>query len=346
MPFHSTHALQGRSLLALTDFSAPELRDLVATALALKAEARRRVFPRRLAQRKIALVFLVPSCRTLSSFVVAAADEGAHLQAMGASELRFGVKESPRDIARVLGRLFDAVAMRADDATLAAFARAAGRPVWNALSPAHHPTQALADMMTLHEAFGRVAGLRVAFVGDGRSNVAASLALAAGRFGIELAIVAPRARWPEPGVLAAARAIGGRVRVTEDVAAGVDGADAVYGDIWVSMGQEAQAGALAAALAPYRITAATMRATHNPRAIFLHCLPALHDDATQFGREHPDARDVDDEVFEGPASRVFDQAENRMHTIKALMLRTLAGDVDLGPLPALDPAPALADTEA
>lgn len=323
MPFHSTHALQGRSLLALTDFSAPELRDLVATALALKAEARRRVFPRRLAQRKIALVFLVPSCRTLSSFVVAAADEGAHLQAMGASELRFGVKESPRDIARVLGRLFDAVAMRADDATLAAFARAAGRPVWNALSPAHHPTQALADMMTLHEAFGRVAGLRVAFVGDGRSNVAASLALAAGRFGIELAIVAPRARWPEPGVLAAARAIGGRVRVTEDVAAGVDGADAVYGDIWVSMGQEAQAGALAAALAPYRITAATMRATHNPRAIFLHCLPALHDDATQFGREHPDARDVDDEVFEGPASRVFDQAENRMHTIKALLVATI-----------------------
>ncbi|MGN6528190.1 MAG: ornithine carbamoyltransferase [Burkholderiaceae bacterium] len=147
-------------------------------------------------------------------------------------------------------------------------------------------------------------------------------------------------------MLAAARAIGGRVRVTEDVAAGVDGADAVYGDIWVSMGQEAQAGALAAALAPYRITAATMRATQNPRAIFLHCLPALHDDATQFGREHPDARDVDDEVFEGPASRVFDQAENRMHTIKALMLRTLAGDVDLGPLPALDPAPALADTEA
>ncbi len=273
-------SLQGQSFLTLADTAATDLRRLVATGLSLKAEKRRREFPRRLAQRNIALIFLEPSLRTRAAFAVAAADEGAHLEVLRQDDLRFGVKESTRDIARVLGRQFDAIAMRADHATIETFARSAGVPVWNALSPEHHPTQALADMMTIHEAFGRVDGIRVAFVGDGRSNVAASLAHVARRWGFHLAIVSPRGRWPGPGVADGGDAgwLPGSVRVTDSVDDGVAGADVVYGDIWVSMGQEAGTAGLVAALAPYRITAATLAATGNPDAIFLHCLPALHDD--------------------------------------------------------------------
>ncbi|HEX7640561.1 MAG TPA: ornithine carbamoyltransferase [Burkholderiaceae bacterium] len=320
-PTFPTPCLRGRSLLTLAEFTTSELHGLVDHALELKAEKRRRQFPRRLAQRNIALIFLEPSCRTRASFAVACADEGAHLEVLGRDDLRFGVKESTQDIARVLGRLFDGIAMRADDATIAQFAHASGLPVWNALSPLHHPTQVLADAMTIREAFGHLAGVRIAFVGDGRSNMVTSLALAAERFGMRLTVVAPPARQPGAELRAAAPSM----RVCADIAAGVDGADVVYGDIWVSMGHEQHTARLIAELAPYRITADVLRATGNPRAIFLHCLPALHDDQTQFARTWPGARDVDDEVLQGPASRVFDQSENRMHTIKALMVQTVAG---------------------
>jgi ornithine carbamoyltransferase len=320
-------SMKGRSLLTLDEFSADEIQRMVGLAAQVKAEKRARRFPARLRHRNIALVFLKPSCRTRASFLVAAADEGASLQALPKEEIRFGVKESVKDIARVLGRLYDGIALRADQAVVEAFATYAGIPVWNALSEDHHPTQVLADLLTIQEQFGRIQGITLAFVGDGRSNMVASLAVAARKLGFHLRVVAPRSRWPGAEVLDGPRAGAGpgSVTATEDIAAGVRGADVVYGDIWVSMGQEDETAALVAALSPYRITQDVMRATGNPMAVFLHCLPALHDAQTEFARAHPGVCDVDDDVFESWQSRVFDQSENRMHTIKALMLLTLNG---------------------
>jgi ornithine carbamoyltransferase len=265
--------MKGKSLLTLEEFSAAEVGRLIALAAELKADKSARRFPERLAHRNIALIFLKPSCRTRTSFVVAAADEGANLQVFPKEDIRFGIKESIRDIARVIGRIFDGIALRADQEVVEEFARHSGIPVWNALSEDHHPTQVLADLLTVQEEFGRIAG----------------------------------------------------VTATEDIAAGVRGADVVYGDIWVSMGQEQNTAELVRALGPYRITRDVMNATGNPRAIFMHCLPALHDDATEFARQFPGVCDVADDVFEGEQSRVFDQSENRMHTIKALMVAPING---------------------
>ncbi len=320
-------SMKGRSLLTLDEFSADEIQRMIDLAAQVKAEKRARRFPERLRHRNIALVFLKPSCRTRTSFLVAAADEGASLQALPKEEIRFGVKESVKDIARVLGRLYDGIALRADQAVVEAFATYAGIPVWNALSEGHHPTQVLADLLTIQEQFGRIEGITLAFVGDGRSNMVTSLAVAARKLGFHLRVVAPHSRWPAADVLDGARAGTGpgTVMATEDLAAGVRGADVVYGDIWVSMGQEDETAALVAALSPYKITQDVMRATGNPTAVFLHCLPALHDTQTEFARAHPGVCDVGDDVFESWQSRVFDQSENRMHTIKALMLLTLNG---------------------
>jgi ornithine carbamoyltransferase len=317
--------MKGRSLLTLEEFSSDEVQDMVDLAISLKAEKKARRFPERLKHRNVALIFLKPSCRTRTSFVVAAADEAANLQIFPKEDIRFGIKESTKDIARVLGRIFDGIALRADHSMITEFVQHAGIPVWNALSEDHHPTQVLADLMTIKEAFGRLSGINVSFVGDGRSNMVTSLVIVARKLGINLRVVSPRSRWPDSSTLGEDLPAegAGSIRITDDIAEGLEGADVVYGDIWVSMGQEQDTPALIAALKPYKITQEMMNATHNPAAIFLHCLPALHDDQTEFSRQYPDVCDVSDEVFEGPQSRVFDQSENRMHTIKAVMIVTL-----------------------
>ncbi|HEY2068455.1 MAG TPA: ornithine carbamoyltransferase [Rhizomicrobium sp.] len=320
--------LKGRSLLTLEEFSTGEVEYLVEQALVLKREKAARTFRHHLADRNFCLIFLKPSTRTRASFFVAASDEGAQVANFDDKDLRFNSKESLEDIARVLGRMFDGIAFRGFEHHIVEdLARHAGVPVWNALSDAHHPTQVLADLMTLKEEFGRLAGLKLAYVGDGRNNMGASLMIAACKVGLDLRIVAPAPLQPKreavAGYLEANPHTKARITVTADVSEGVRDCDAVYGDIWLSMGEEHLAAERIPMLQGYKIDDAMLAATHKPEAIFLHCLPSLHDDTTDFARKFPDVLDTSDELFEGPRSRVFQQAENRMHVIKALMIATV-----------------------
>jgi ornithine carbamoyltransferase len=316
--------LRGRSLVSMRNHSPEEVALLLDSAAQVRDEKRRGERPLRLAGRNVAIVFLKPSSRTRAAFVVACADEGAHPEVLRAEDIRFGVKESVADIARVLGRLYDGIAFRGfGDEVLEALVEHSGVPVWNALTELYHPTQALADMLTIRDEFGRLDGLAVTYVGDGRNNVVRSLAIAAAKTGFELRVLAPselqldRAEADELG--------GGRVVVTDDPRTALDGSVAVYNDVWVSMGEEAELERRIALLRDFKVTEELMALTGRDDTIYLHCLPAYHDLATEFARANPDVREVDDAVFEGPRSRVFDQAENRMHTAKALMVLSLAG---------------------
>jgi ornithine carbamoyltransferase len=227
-----------------------------------------------------------------------------------------------KDIARVLGRLYDGIAFRGHgDDVLEALVEHSGVPVWNALTERYHPTQALADMLTIRDEFGQLDGLAVTYVGDGRNNVVRSLGIAAAKTGFELRVLAPPELQLPPEEV---RELGGRIVVTDDPRAALEGSAAVYNDVWVSMGEEDELERRIALLRDFKVTEELMALTRDD-AIYLHCLPAYHDLETEFARAHPDVREVDDAVFEGPRSRVFDQAENRMHTAKALMVLSLGG---------------------
>jgi ornithine carbamoyltransferase len=321
-------SLKGCSLLTLEELSSGEIEYLIDRAIDLKRLKRERVFTHSLRDRNICLVFLKPSTRTRAAFFVAASDEGAGVEFFEEKDLRFGIKESVKDIARVLGRMFDGIAFRGfDHRIVEELAKFAGVPVWNALSDDHHPTQVLADMMTLKEEFGFVTGLKLAYVGDGRNNVSRSLMIAACKLGLDLRIVAPKPL--QPGATSISRSLdrgahsGANITVTDDIAVGVADCDAVYGDIWLSMGEEHLVTERIPMLRPYKIDSEVLQKTNRFGSIFLHCLPSLHNHETRFAREHPDAIDTSEELFEGSASRVFDQAENRMHIIKALMVATI-----------------------
>jgi ornithine carbamoyltransferase len=277
--------------------------------------------PLRLAGRNIAVVFLKPSSRTRAAFVVAASDEGAHAEVLRPEDVRFGVKESVKDIARVLGRLYDGIAFRGHgEDVLEALVEHSGVPVWNALTARYHPTQALADMLTMRDEFGTLEGLAMTYVGDGRNNVARSLGIAAAKMGFELRILAPRElRLPDEEL----SELGDAVVATDDPRAALEGSAAVYNDVWVSMGEEEELERRIELLRDFKVTPELMELTGRDDTIYLHCLPAYHDLDTEFARAHPDVREVDDAVFEGPRSRVFDQAENRMHTAKAVMVQSL-----------------------
>lgn len=319
--------LKGRSLLSMRSYERDEIALLLDAAAELKRLKQERVFRGHLAHRSIALIFLKPSCRTRVSFVVAAADEGAHLEVLAPEEIRFGIKESVKDVARVLGRVFDGIVFRGfGEKTMRTLATESGLPVWNGLSDQHHPTQVLADLLTIRETFGELHGTSVAYVGDGRNNQVRSLMIAAAKMGIDLRVLAPRELQPDPAEVAALGAAdgAGSITVTDDARTALADAAVVYGDVWVSMGEEEAADRRIAQLRDFRVTASTMALTGRDDTIYLHCLPALHDHATEFARRHPDVLEVDDDVFEGAASRVFDQSENRMHTAKALMVLTVA----------------------
>ena len=327
--------LYGRSFLTLRDYTAAEIEGLLDLAARLKAEKREHRETRRLAGRSIALIFEKDSTRTRIGFEVAAYDQGAHVTYFGPSGSHIGKKESIKDTARVLGRVYDAIEFRGfrqDDAE--ALAQWSGVPVYNGLTDVDHPTQVLADLLTLREHVARpFREIAVAYVGDARGNMGDELLIGCATMGMDLRIVAPEAVWPRPDFLQMARGIaagsGARITVTESIADGVRGVDAIYTDVWVSMGEpESVWDERIALLRPYQVDAAMLTGTGNPDVKFLHCLPAFHDLATDVGarifeRHGLTALEVTDEVFESPASIVFDQAENRLHTIKAVLVATL-----------------------
>ena len=330
--------LKERSLLRVGDFAPEEIVHVLDLADRLKREKRERAEVRRLEGRNVALIFEKSSTRTRCAFEVAAADQGARTTCIDSAGSHLGAKESIRDTARVLGRLFDGIEYRGHgQPRVEELARYAGVPVWNGLTDEHHPTQALADLMTMREhRAGGLAGARLAYLGDASNNTAACLMAAAARTGMDARFAAPRACWPNGSdraeAKAAAAAAGGRVSIGESVEEAVAGCDFVYTDVWVSLGEPEEVWAeRIERLRPYQVNRAVMDATGNPDARFLHCLPAFHDLETEVGRSiHErfglDAMEVTDEVFESDASIVFDQAENRMHTIKALMVATLTGE--------------------
>jgi ornithine carbamoyltransferase len=327
--------LHGRSVIDLDDFSPAELRYLLALSKDLKAARSAGAERPQLVGKNIALIFEKDSTRTRSGFEVAAHDQGAHVTYMGPSGSHIGEAETVRDTARVLGRMFDAIEFRgfgqADAVTLA---RYAGVPVYNGLTDQSHPTQILADFMTMLEFTHKsLSDVRFAFMGDGRNNMARSLATGAAKMGMSLTIGAPISLRPDAAFIAHVDAIahntGGSVRYEDDPAAAVAGADFVYTDVWLSMGEDrAKWGERIDLLKPYQVNAELMAATVNPLVRFMHCLPAFHNTETSIGRDIAarfamTAMEVTDEVFESSASIVFDQAENRMHSIKAILLATL-----------------------
>lgn len=320
--------LKGRSFLKLLDFSSQEIRDLLRLSATVKANKRAGLRGRTLEGKSIALIFEKPSTRTRCAFTVACIDEGAHPEYLGKGDIQLGKKETVADTARVLGRMFDGIEFRGfAHETVEILAEHAGVPVWNGLTDAWHPTQILADILTVQEEFNRLEGLALAYLGDGRNNMANSLMVGCAKLGVDVRIVAPKRLHPDPALVASVQDIasqsGSSVLVTDDIAAGVKGAHAIYTDVWASMGEESKIAERIASLAPYKVTTDVMEKTGLRESIFLHCLPAFHNLETEVARQYPEICEVEDAVFEGPQSRVFDQAENRLHTIKAVMIATL-----------------------
>lgn len=321
--------LRGRHLLTLADYSPKEIDYLIDFAIDLKRLKRAGVYPKSLKNKNIALIFEKPSTRTRCAFVVACNDEGAFPEYLGKNDIQIGKKESIADTAAVLGRMFDGIQFRGfKHESVEGLAAHAGVPVWNGLTDKYHPTQILADFMTVKETFGRLKGIKFAYVGDGRNNMANSLMIGAAKMGLDFRIVSPSDLVPEPAIQEMARgfAVASKATLTftDQVAEGVAGCDVIYTDVWASMGEEDQIPDRIAKLKGFQVNQAMMAATGNDEAIFLHCLPAFHNQETELARQFPDICEVSDAVFSGPASRVFDQAENRMHTIKAVMVATLA----------------------
>jgi len=324
--------LKGRSLLKLADLSDEELIYLLDLADRLKQKKRRGVRGNLLARKNIALIYEKATTRTRSAFTVAAVDEGGSVEFLGHHDIHLGKKESIKDTARVLGRMFDAIQFRGfKQETVEILARYAGVPVWNGLTDDAHPTQALADLMTMREYFHRLKGLKVVYMGDGRNNVCLSLMMGCAKAGANFVDCTPPELAPAQACLDKVQTVARRnacaVTVEPDPAKAVIGAQVVYTDIWVSMGEEAKFDERLRLLKPYQVNMDLMRRTGNvgrDGVIFLHCLPAFHNHDTELTRTLG-ALEVTDEVFEAPFSKVFDQAENRMHTIKALMVATLTG---------------------
>ena len=330
--------LLGRSYLKDSDLTADEYRAVLDLAARLREEKRSGRERRRLENKTVALLFEKTSTRTRSAFEVGARDQGAHAVYLGPGETQFGVKESTKDTARVLGRMFDGIEFRGfsqSDAEELAFH--AGVPVWNGLTDQWHPTQSMADLLTMRDHAGRpLEDISVCFLGDAANNTCASLLTAGALVGMDVRVAAPALRrpaaevWAEAGALAAAS--GGSISVTDDPRAAVSGADFLYTDVWLSLGEPEELwDERIDLLLPYQVNAALIEATGNPRVGFLHCLPAFHDARTEIGRRvlarrGLEALEVTDDVFESPGSLVFDEAENRLPTIKALLVATLAGD--------------------
>jgi ornithine carbamoyltransferase len=286
--------------------------------------------------KNIALLFEKNSTRTRAAFTVAAVDLGAHPEFLGANDIQLGSKESVEDTAKVFGRMFDGIEFRGfSQQVVEDLANYSGVPVWNGLTDDWHPTQMIADFLTIQENFGELTGLTIAYCGDGRNNVANSLLVTSAILGVNIHVVTPKALQPEANIIEQAQAYaqhsGAKILVTDDVDQGVLGADVVYTDVWVSMGEEEKFQERIEQLLPYQVNQSLMEKTQNDQVIFMHCLPAFHDEQTIYGKKAAQAygiseMEVTDEVFRSKYARQFDQAENRLHSIKAIMAVT-AGDL-------------------
>ena len=307
--------LHGRCFLTLKDFTPEEIGYLLDLAADLKAKKKKGIYGHSLENKNIALIFEKPSTRTRCAFTVGAQDEGGRAEYLGVEDIQLGKKESVEDTARVLGRMFDGIEFRGFlHENVEKLAKYSGVPVWNGLTDDFHPTQILADFLTMREKFGTISGKNFVFLGDGRNNMANSFLVGCGKMGVNLTIIAPKELWPEESLVELARGYaeeaGSTITITEDVDA-VQGADVIYTDVWASMGEEAKAAERIKLLTPYQVNAALMAKTGKESTIFMHCLPAVK------------GNEVTEEVFESAQSVVFDEAENRMHTIKAVMVATL-----------------------
>lgn len=307
--------LKGRSFLTLKDFEPEEIEYLIDLAEELKKKKKAGITGDSLKGKNIALIFEKPSTRTRCAFTIGCIDEGGHPEYLGTNDIQLGHKESVEDTARVLGRMFDGIEFRGfKQDTVEKLAKYSGVPVWNGLTDTYHPTQILADFLTLKEQFGHLKGLNLVYVGDGRNNMANSLMIGSSKLGINFTILAPKELWPTEELVTICKGYaelsGSTITISDDDNA-VKGADAIYTDVWCSMGEEEKAAERVTLLKPYQVNQELMDKTKKDNTIFLHCLPAVK------------GNEVTEEVFEKHAEVVFDEAENRMHTIKAVMVATL-----------------------
>lgn len=322
--------------MKLLDFTPEHIEYLLGLASRLKADKKAGCERRMLDGRNIALIFEKDSTRTRCAFEVAAFDQGARVTYLGPTGSQIGKKETIRDTARVLGRMYDGIEYRGyGQRVVEELSRYAGVPVWNGLTTEAHPTQALADLLTIREHSAKpFSDINLCFIGDAKNNVANSLMVAAAMMGMDYRAISPAVCAPDPQLVDRCREIarhtGARITLTEDVAEGVAGCDFVYTDVWVSMGEGGEEWEVRISLLmPYQVNSELIRATGNPDVKFMHCLPSFHNDEPTMAAEIENRfgikeMEVTDEVFESAASVVFDQAENRMHTIKAVMAATLA----------------------
>jgi len=322
--------MKGKSLLTVEQLTPAEFEYLLDLADDLKAKKRAGIKGNLLEGKNIALIFEKASTRTRCAFVVACYDEGAHPEYLGKSDIQLGKKETVKDTARVLGRMFDGIEFRGfKQETVEDLARYSGVPVWNGLTDYSHPTQVLADFMTIREKLGRrLKGRKLVFIGDGRNNMANSLMMGCALMGMHFVNCSPKELIPCGEVIEIAKRLAeenhGTIEFISDPKTAVKGADVIYTDVWVSMGEEEQMAQRIALLKPYKVTMELLKSTGNENVIFMHCLPAFHNEDTEMSAKNPDICEVDEDVFESRHSVVFDEAENRMHTIKAVMVATLA----------------------
>ena len=329
--------LRNRHFLKLEDFTSQEIDFLLRLAAELKAAKYAGTETQRLKGKEIALIFEKTSTRTRSGFEVAAFDQGANVTYIGPSGSHIGYKETMKDTARVLGRMYDGIEYRGFSQQEAEeLAQYSGIPVWNGLTDEFHPTQILADFLTMQEHVHKpLQSVSFCFLGDSGNNMGNSLMMGAAKMGMDVRLAGPRTCWPHQDIIDASRAVaketGAKITVTEDVQAAVRGCDFLYTDVWVSMGQPTELwGERIKQMLPYQVNSALMAATNNPNVKFMHCLPAFHNKETAVGKEMYEkygleALEVTDDVFESKASIVFDEAENRLHTIKAVLVATLGG---------------------
>lgn len=307
--------LKGRSFLTLKDFTPAEIDYLLTLAAELKANKKKGITGQSLKGKNIALIFEKPSTRTRCAFTVACVDEGGHPEYLGKNDIQLGSKESVEDTARVLGRMFDGIEFRGFlQENVEKLAKYSGVPVWNGLTDDYHPTQILADFLTLKEQFGELKGLQLVYVGDGRNNMANSLMIGSAKMGVHFTILAPSSLWPDQNLVALckeyAKESGSNIAISDELSA-VKGADAIYTDVWCSMGEEDKAVERIALLKPFQVNHELFALTEKDSTVLLHCLPAVK------------GKEVTEELFEQYADVIFDEAENRMHTIKAVMVATL-----------------------
>jgi len=320
--------LKGRHLLTLKDYSSEEIQFLLNLSIKLKQDKYAGLRAKNLDGKNIALIFEKASTRTRCAFVVACFDEGAHSEYLGINDIQLGKKETVKDTAIVLGRMFDGIQFRGyKHETVVELAEYAGVPVWNGLTDKYHPTQVLADFMTVLEEKGYLKGIKFAYAGDGRSNMANSLLIGAAKMGMDFRILSAESLFPDDALVKEAEALAaesrGKITLTSDVVEGVKGADVIYTDVWASMGEDDKIAERIQLLKPYQVNRDMIEKTENPEVIFMHCLPCFHNTDTDVSKKYPDICEATDEIFESRHSKVFDEAENRVHTIKAVMVATL-----------------------